>query len=171
MLEKWNTKTIENRASKLAQKATQIWKYPDVSSEEIEVYKERKAIKSKSYSMKDYSSMSEGIEEIFQEIEDYIMELEMTTKDFNKHYIAYKISGYNYVNIKPAKNYITLALNIPFDEINDPSGYCKDYRGIGNFASCETLIDLDENMDMELVKSLVKKSYYYQKRNKETGGN
>ena len=171
MLDEWNKETIENRASKLAEKAIEIWKYPDVSNEEAEAYKERKTIKSKSYSMKDYSSMSEGIEEIFQEIEDYIMGLEMTTKDFNKYYIAYRIFKYNYVNIKPAKNYITLALNIPFNEISDPGGYCKDYRGIGNFASCETLIDLDENMDMELVKSFVKKSYYYQKRNKEIGEN
>lgn len=165
-LEVWNSQEIEKRASELAKKAAQIWKYPEVTKEEIERYNERKSIKDKSYSMEDYSNMSEGIEEIFIELEDYIMGLDGTTKDFNKYYMAYKVSGNNYVNIKPAKNYITLALNIPFAEVNDPNGYCRDYRNIGNFASCETLIELDENMELEQIKDLIENSYSYQRRKK-----
>jgi uncharacterized protein with ParB-like and HNH nuclease domain/predicted transport protein len=167
VLNKWNEESIRSRAAKLAQRAIQIWKYPEVSNEEVNIYIENKMIKNKSYSMKDYTSMSEGIEEIFKEIEDYIMGQEMTTKDFNKYYISYKISGYSYVNIKPAKNYIILALNIPFNKVDDPKGYCMDYRDKGNFASCDTLIELDENMDVEQVKNLIREAYFYQKRGKK----
>lgn len=40
------------------------------------------------------SKMSEGIEALFYEIEDYILQLELVTKDFNKYYIGLKYPLY-----------------------------------------------------------------------------
>ncbi len=161
-LDIWNKDEIEKRAEFLSKMAINIWSYPDVSKEEIEDYKRNKETKSVDYSMKDYALMSEGIKEIFEEIEEIIIDLEYVSKDFNKHYIAYKVNNNNFANIKPGKNHITIALNIPFKDINDPESQCMDYRDKGNFASCEVLINVDENTDIDKVNDLILQSYTYQ---------
>lgn len=162
-LDIWNKYEIEKRADSLAKRAINIWRYPNVSKEEIEIYKKNKDVRTVNYSMKNYVLMSEGIKEIFTEIEELIFDLEYVNKDFNKHYIAYKVNNNNFANIKPAKNHITIALNIPFEDINDPECQCMDYRGKGNFASCEILINIDENTDIDKVNDLILQSYDYQK--------
>jgi|BioPla2DNA2_1021312.scaffolds.fasta_scaffold172055_1 predicted transport protein len=82
-------------------------------------------------------------------------------KEYKQQYIAYK-SETNFVNIRPSKNELTIAFNIPFDKIKDEKGLCKNYTGIGNFANNDVLLKADENVDLDYVIDLAMQALIYQ---------
>ena len=83
------------------------------------------------------------------------------TKEYKQQYIAYK-SDTNFVNIRPSKNELTIAFNIPFDKIKDEKGLCKDYTGVGSFANNDVLLKVDENVKLDYVIDLAMQALIYQ---------
>jgi uncharacterized protein with ParB-like and HNH nuclease domain/predicted transport protein len=158
-LPKWDESEITKRAKTLANQALTIWSYPIVTQAEIDVY----AKKEQTYtSIEHYPPMSPSITVIYDELDRRLLNLDAgIVKEYKKFYIAYK-SDTNFVNIKPSKNELTISFNIPYDKINDDKGLCMNYTGIGNFASNDVLLKIDETSDMSYVVNLATQALNYQ---------
>ena len=64
--------------------------------------------------------MTDSIESIFHEYEDYILSLEWVERVINKNYIAYKFDDSNFAEIEPQVNSFDLVLELPYSEIEEP---------------------------------------------------
>ena len=114
------------------------------------------------YSMEDYPNMSDSISAVYNELDKRLMNIDDSiVREYKKCYIAYK-SDTNFVNIKPSKNELTISFNIPFEKIKDKKGLCMDYTGIGNFASNDVLLKVNEITDLNYVMHLAMQALDYQ---------
>lgn len=159
---KWDESEITRRADLLANKALKIWTYPVVTQEEIDKYTKGEKKEQTYTSIEHYTPMSSSIYSIYKELDRKLLSLDVDiVKEYKKYYIAYK-SDTNFVNIKPSKNELTIAFNIPFDKIIDDEGLCVNYTGIGNFASNDVLLKIDKASHVNHAINLASQSLNYQ---------
>lgn len=161
-LTKWDESEIRKRAEKLAEQALKIWEYPTVTQSEIDMYAKSEKKEQTYTSIEHYQSMSTSIKAIYDELDRKLLNLDVDIiREYKKYYIAYK-SETNFVNIKPSKNELTLAFNIPFEKIEDDKGLCMNYTGVGNFASNDVLLKVDATCDMGYIINLATQALNYQ---------
>ncbi len=161
-LTKWDESEIKKRSQNLAEQALKIWEYPAVSKSEIDAYTKTEKKEQTYISTEHYPAMSTSIKAIYDEIDRKLLNLDIgLMKEYKKYYIAYKYET-SFANIKPSKSELTIAFNIPFDKINDEKGLCMNYTGIGNFASNDVLLKVDESSEINYVVYLAKQVLDYQ---------
>ncbi|MEL7647297.1 MAG: DUF262 and DUF1524 domain-containing protein [Sedimentibacter sp.] len=159
---KWDELEIKERADDLAEQAINIWEYPNVSQTEIDFYTKSEKKENTYTSIEHYPHMSDPIKTIYNELDRKLLNLDTYIfKEYKKHYIAYK-NETNFVNIKPSRDELTVAFNIPFENIKDDKGLCLNYTGIGNFASNDVLLKVDETSDLSYVINIAKQALNYQ---------
>lgn len=164
-LNKWDEAEIIKRAEALATQAVSIWKYPVVTEDEKNEYLKTELKEQKYTSIDHYSPMTTIINELYHDLDRRLLNLDVeVVKEFKKVYIAYKLDT-NFVNIKPSKNELIFAFNIPYDMIIDEKGLCKNYVGVGNFASNEVLLKVDNETDINYVTDLATQALSYQLKN------
>lgn len=164
-ISKWDEYEIRNRSEILAEQAVKIWAYPVVSQEDINAYAESQKKEQTYTSIDHYITMSTSIASIYKQLDRKLLSLDSdVVREYKKYYIAYK-SDTNFVNIKPSKNELTVSFNIPFDKITDEKGLCMNYTGIGNFASNDVLLKVDENTNINYVIDLALQALNYQFEN------
>ncbi len=161
-LPKWDKDEIIKRAGILAEMAVKIWPYPAVTQAELDEYADKGKTEPAYTSMAHYPPMSPTIAKIHDKLDRKLLTIDVDiVKEYKQQYIAYK-SETNFVNIRPSKNELTIAFNIPFDKIKDEKGLCKNYTGIGNFANNDVLLKADENVDLDYVIDLAMQTLIYQ---------
>lgn len=161
-LSKWDESEIIKRAEDLSEQALKIWTYPAVTQEEIESYTKNEKKEQTYTSIEHYTSISDSTKAVYEELDRDILNLDVGVfREYKKYYIAYK-SDTNFVNIKPSKNELTIAFNIPYDRIIDEKGMCMNYTGIGNFASNDVLIKINKSSDVGYVINLAMQALNYQ---------
>ena len=159
-LEKWSESEIQNRAEELAALALEIWVYPKMEQSVLEKYrKETKKKEHKTYSLEDHTHLKGETRELFEHLRKRILNLDSSvTEDVLKLYIAYKTTK-NFVDIIPQKNRLRLVLNMEFDEITDPKGFCRDITGKGKWGNGDIEVDFDSMEQLDYIMSLVKQSF------------
>ncbi len=152
----WNADKIKERAEILSKNAIQIWKFPSVSEEVLQQYKEKPLKKRSEYTFDIYSdSFSEETLSLYNELDKKIMNLDSSVKrEYTKLYIAYKADT-NFVDIVPQKNALFITVNIDFDKIHDPEGMCVDYKGKGRWGTGEVGIHIDDVTKIDYVISII----------------
>ena len=80
------------------------------------------------------------------------------SEEFLKLYVAYKAET-NFVDVVPQAKRLRLALNMPFAEINDPKGLCKDVTGLGRWGNGDVEVGLKSIDELPYVMGLVRQSY------------
>jgi len=78
--------------------------------------------------------------------------------EFKKRYIAFKTST-NFVDIVPQESRLRLSLNMPFDEIQDPKGICRDVTNIGRLGNGDVEFHVSSVSEIEYAMFLIKQSY------------
>ena len=128
-VERWNEDAIVERAKTLIKKATQVWPALELSEEARERYGEKETRgRGKVCTLNDYEFLTGDMRELFEQFRRRVLNLDASVAEvFNKHYISYKTTT-NFVDIVPQKSRLRLAINLAFDEINDPEGLCQDER-------------------------------------------
>jgi len=161
-LDKWDEEEIKRRADYLVDQAIKIWSIPEVKS--IESYRILKGRKdSRIYTLDDFAESLKGeMGELFKELRMRIMNLDSSVKEeFTKLYIAYKNST-NFVDIIPQKNRLRLILNMPFDEVDDPKGVCRDITTVGHHGNGDLEVGIESLVEVDYIMFLIRQSFEWQ---------
>ena len=79
------------------------------------------------------------------------------TEEFLKLYVAFKAET-NFVDVVPQAKRLRLSLNMPFSDITDPKGKCKDVSGVGRWGNGDVEVGLSTMDDLPYVIGLVRQS-------------
>ena len=97
--------------------------------------------------------------EVFEAFRKEVLALDpCVTEEFLKLYVAYKAET-NFVDVVPQAKRLRLTLNMPFAEINDPKGLCKDVTDLGRWGNGDVEVGLKSLDELPYVMGLVRQSY------------
>lgn len=136
----WNESTIKERANQLYDIAKEIWKYPELTENELaEFIPEDKSVSE--YTLEDYDYLTGDMLELFNKLNKRILNISSDVKrEFKKLYIAYKVDT-NFVDIVPQKSRLRLSINMKFNEVNDTKGFCIDVTDKGRWGNGDIEIE------------------------------
>lgn len=159
-LNEWNEQTIKERAALLADKAKQIWAYPDMTAAELAPYQtvEKPAER---YSLETYDT-NVFTKTLFEVLDRRIQNLSPDVKrEFKKLYVAYKLD-INFVDIVFQKQRLRISVNMKFSEVIDPNGICRDITGIGRWGNGDVELYMEHTSDVDQIMEIVEQSYRLQ---------
>ncbi len=157
----WNEEAILNRSNELADQALTIWKTPTLSEEVLTHYRKVPDKDQKSqYSIADHSDYLQGdMLDLFNLLRNRLLNLDpMVREEYKKLYVAYKTST-NFVDIVPQRSRLRLSLNMPFDEINDPQGICKNITNLGRWGNGDVEVAFASSTEIDYVMFLINQSF------------
>lgn len=164
-LETWNEENIQSRAQKLAEKALAVWSIPNLSEQVLEKYSKvenEPDDEGQVYTLEHYEYLQGKILDLYNLLSRRVLNISSSVREeYKKFYIAFKAST-NFVDVVPQKSRLRLSLNIPFDEIDDPKGICKDVSQVGRWGNGDTEVGLDSEEQIEYLMSLIQQSYDWQ---------
>lgn len=159
----WNKKTIEERASRLAECACKAWVYPSMSEEVKTKYQKTEEPVQKGYDLSQYDFSNGLVEILYQKLHEAILQVEPKAKvEYKKLYIAYKLKT-NFVDIVVQKSRLRLSINLDFDEVYDPSGICRDITDLGRWGNGDVEIGFDSLSMLDSVIEIIKQAIEKQK--------
>lgn len=164
-LDHWNENTIKERADKLSTLALDVWRMPQVEPDVLEVYKKRTPGAAE-YTIDDHPHLIKSpVKELFEAFRAKVLDLDpCVTEEFLKLYVAYKAET-NFVDVVPQSKRLRLSLNMQFNEIHDPKGYCKNVAGLGRWGNGEVEVILSSQEDLPYVIGLIRQSFEKQMGN------
>ena len=156
-LTEWNEQHIKERAQILAEKAEQIWEYPQISDRELAPYQvEEKAAPQYTIDSYDFNVFTQML---FDMLDKRICNLSPNIKrEFKKQYIAYKLDT-NFVDIVVQKQRLRISLNMKHSEIHDPQNICRDIAGLGRWGNGDVEVFFEHTSEIEDIMDLIKQSY------------
>ena len=80
------------------------------------------------------------------------------TEAFLKLYAAYRTEE-NFVCIIPQSNRLKLMLNMPYADLLDAKGICRDVTNLSHWATGDVEIDFDDLVNLHYVMGLVRQAY------------
>ena len=137
----------------LSSKIAEISKLTESLNNEIKVNQEYHLAKIK----------DSRIIDLYQNIKDYILELEGVTVHYNKHYISFKLDR-NIVDVKVQQKSVKVWFNVPYGELNDPESLTKDVSEIGHLGNGDYEATVRESGELVYLYSLIEQSYEYNKK-------
>ncbi|KIR03967.1 hypothetical protein P261_02782 [Lachnospiraceae bacterium TWA4] len=156
----WTENQIQERAKELAIKATEIWKYPEISKENLEPYQiEEKSITTYSIDSYEFNLHTKTLYEL---LDKRIMNLGTDVRrEFKKLYIAYKLDT-NFADVVVQKNQLRISINMKFEDVYDPSNICRDITGVGRWGNGNVELFFGHTSDINQVMEIIKQSYNVQ---------
>lgn len=158
-LSSWNEEQIAARGRRLADLATQVWQAPTLGAEVLQAYRPT-AQQAAKYSLADHAQLSTDapMRPVFDVLRREILALDPgITEEVLKLYIAYKAET-NFVDVVPQSQRLRLSLNMPFNEISDPRGMCRDVTDLGRWGNGDVEVGLDSIDDVPYVLGLIRQS-------------
>ena len=156
-IEQWDEDAIRQRADRLSTKALDVWAAPKLDASVLECYKSKPA--QLGYTIADHAHLLSGtVAEVFKVFRKEVLALDpCVTEEFLKLYVAYKAES-NFVDIVPQTKRLRISLNMPFPEINDPKGICKDVSNVGRWGNGDVELGLATLDELPYVMGLVRQS-------------
>jgi uncharacterized protein with ParB-like and HNH nuclease domain/predicted transport protein len=158
-IDRWDEAAICHRADRLSTISLAVWVAPSVDPFKSQPTKT-------SYTIDDHPHLTAGItRDLFEAFRKEILALDScVTEEFLKLYIAYKAET-NFVDIVPQLKRLRISLNMPFPEINDPRGICKDVSTVGRWGNGDVEIGLTSIAELPYVMGLVRQALERQMEN------
>ncbi len=159
-VEAWNEIEILKRASRLATLAVTVWRCPSLDAAILAAYQPAPQSQPVVYGIEDHPFLlSDAIRPLFETFRTETLALDpCVTEEFLKLYVAYKAET-NFVDVVPQAKRLLLSINIPFVDIDDPKGLCRDVTGLGRWGNGDVNVGLDSLDELPYVMSLVRQSY------------
>lgn len=151
----WNAAAIKTRADRLAEEAVKVWGAPKLTADVLDTYRPITIKPGQKYNSEDHPKLKLDVTSDFA-IDPCVSE------EFQKFYVAYKAET-NFVDIEPRVRSLRLTLNMPFQEINDPQGICKDVSNVGHQGNGDVDIRFQSIAQLPYVMSLIRQSFERQK--------
>lgn len=157
MVEQWDEDAIRQRADRLSTIALDVWAAPKLETSVLECYKSKPA--QLGYTIENHPLLVSGpMAEVFKVFRKEVQALDdCVTEEFLKLYVAYKAES-NFVDIVPQAKRLRISLNMPFPEINDPKGLCKDVSSVGRWGNGDVEVSLASLDELPYVIGLVRQS-------------
>lgn len=96
---------------------------------------------------------------LYEALRKRILNIDSSVKEeFKKLYIAYKTAT-NFVDIVPQKSRLRLSQNIPFDEIIDPFGLCKDVTNLGRWGNGDVEVGISHQSEIDKILDLIQQTF------------
>lgn len=156
----WDEEAIRSRADRLAAEATKVWSAPQLTEDVLNAYRPAAAKPGQQYSVADHAHLLTGpMRELFETLRKTILALDpCVNEEFLKLYVAYKAET-NFVDVVPQARRLRLSLNMPFDELDDPKGLCKDVSDLGRWGNGDVEIGLSSIDELPYVMGLIRQSF------------
>jgi uncharacterized protein with ParB-like and HNH nuclease domain/predicted transport protein len=157
-LDDWNEDTIRSRADRLADLAVTLWAEPRLPEDTLAAYRQKPA--AAGYSIGDHPFLlTRPDQELFDAFSQEVLSLDPgVTREFLKYHVAFKAET-NFVDVLPQAKQLVLCLNMPFAEINDPKGLCKDISGVGHQGNGDVRFELSRIDQLPYAMGLVRQSF------------
>ena len=154
----WTEEEINARAGRLANLALSVWTSPNLSAEVFASYEAKES--EGTYDINQYFQFeSAPILELYHALAKEIMAFDpCVSREYLKIYIAFKAES-NFVTVIPRKSKLRLFLSMPFSEIQDPKGICKDYTGREHWGTGDIKVILDSMEGLPYVLGLIRQSF------------
>ncbi|ABW68042.1 GmrSD restriction endonuclease domain-containing protein [Desulfosudis oleivorans] len=164
-LEQWNEDTIKDRAQRLSEIAVSVWCTPHLAADVLDAYRPN-AESASAYSIEDHPHLHNGVgRELFEAFRKEVMALNpVVSEEFLKLYVAYKAET-NFVDVVPQAKRLRLSLNMPFADITDPRGICKDVSGLGRWGNGDVEVGFSSMEELPYLMGLVRQSFERQMDN------
>jgi uncharacterized protein with ParB-like and HNH nuclease domain/predicted transport protein len=164
-LEKWNEETIKARAQRLSKDAVMVWCAPQLAADVLTAYRPRTESTS-GYSIEDHPHLISGVGlELFEVFRKEVLALDpVVSEEFLKLYVAYKAET-NFVDVVPQAKRLRLSLNMPFADVTDPRGLCKDVTGVGRWGNGDVEVGFASLEELPYIMGLVRQSFERQMGN------
>ncbi|MFH1970613.1 MAG: DUF1524 domain-containing protein, partial [Verrucomicrobiota bacterium] len=164
-LEQWNEETIKARAQRLSEAAVSVWCAPQLATDVLAAYRPR-AESTSGYSIEDHPHLLSGVgQELFEAFRKEVFALDpVVREEFLKLYVAYKAET-NFVDVVPQAKRLRLSLNMPFADITDPRGLCKDVTGVGRWGNGDVEVGFTSLEELPYIMGLVRQSFERQMGN------
>lgn len=159
-LTKWNEQHIKERAKILADKAKEIWEFPNMTDAEIFPYmvQEKSAER---YSLDTYD-INVFTKTLFDVLDRRIQNLSTRVKrEFKKLYVAYKLDT-NFVDIVFQKERLRISVNMKYTDVVDPKGICRDITGLGRWGNGNVELYMEHTSDVDQVIDIIEQSFRQQ---------
>jgi uncharacterized protein with ParB-like and HNH nuclease domain/predicted transport protein len=159
-LNKWSESEINDRGNRLAELALKVWECPELSQDVLSKYIDKGSEDSQiRYTLEDFPELNGDMLELFQQLRKRICNLDSSVREeFKKLYIAYKTVT-NFVDIVPQKSRLRLSLNMPFNEINDPKGICRDVSNVGRWGNGDVEVGISSITEIDDIMYLINQSF------------
>ena len=96
---------------------------------------------------------------LFEEFRQAVLALDPCIREeFLKLYVAYKAET-NFVDVVPQAKRLRLSLNMPFHELDDPKGLCKDVSNLGRWGNGDVEVGLSNLDELPYVMGLIRQSF------------
>ncbi len=156
----WNEATIRERAGRLADQALTVWTAPRLDAATLAAYQPARIPVSGGYSIDDHPHLlAPAIRDVFEAFRKEVLALDAcVTEEFLKNYVAYKAET-NFVDVIPQAKRLRLSINLPFAEISDPKGLCRDITNISRWGNGDVEVGLKSFDELPYVMGLVRQSY------------
>ena len=164
-VEHWNEAEIKKRAERLSQVAAEVWTSPKLPIETVARYKPvRDALPV--YTIDNHPHLlSPAMRPLYEAFRKEVLALDpCVTEEFLKLYVAYKAET-NFVDIVPQAKRLRLMINMPFPDINDPKGLCKDVTDKGRWGNGDVELGVSSLDDLPYAIGIVRQSFERQMGN------
>jgi predicted transport protein len=156
LLDTWNEAAIQERAGRLADLALAVWAAPKLDAQILATY-QPKAELAGGYTIDDHPHLLNR--DLFEAFRKEVLALDpCVSEEFLKLYVAYKAET-NFVDVVPQAKQLRLTLNMPFAEINDPKGLCRDVTGHGRWGNGDVDVGFKSIGELPYIMGLVRQSY------------
>jgi len=161
-LETWNEAAIQKRAGQLAEQVVAVWAAPTLDADTLAAY-QPKVDTEAAYTINDHPNLlTPGIRDVFSAFRKEVLALDpCVTEEFLKIYVAYKAET-NFVDVVPQARRMLLTLNLPYAEIEDPKGLCRDVSAISRWGNGDVEVGIKSLDELPYVMGLVRLAYEHQ---------
>ncbi|MFN5322624.1 MAG: DUF262 domain-containing protein [Planctomycetota bacterium] len=167
-LDGWNEAAIQERAGRLAEIALDVWGSPKLDGKTLAAYRQDKTKAAETYSIEDHPHLlTPGLSQVFEAFRKEVLAFDpCVSEEFMKLYVAYKAET-NFVDVVPQAKRLRLSINMPFPQIHDPRGICKDVTNKGRWGNGDVEVGLQALDELPYILGLVRQSYERQLGNEE----
>jgi len=157
-LDRWNEDTIKDRAKRLAKTAVTVWKSPDLDSDVLDAYRPT-TNSTTDYTIEDHTFLLNGLpQELFQALKKAVLALDpVIHEEILKQYVAYKAET-NFVDVIPQVKRLRLSINVPFVDISDPRGLCRNVKDVGRWGNGEVEASFESIDDLPYIMGFIRQA-------------
>ena len=153
-VERWDETAIVNRAEMLLEKACKIW--PDHGVPQ-EIVQEPRG----DSTLADHHHLTGEMMDLFQQLRDHILNLDTSVSErITRYYIGYSMNT-TFVVIFPQATRLRLLLNLPFSDINDPQGVCRDLANMNHhqLGDIEAGLYSTDGFELDYIMFLIRQAF------------